>query len=140
MSTLRDERDLADFVAPRQKGTARRPRAWLIAHTVAWGSWLAVLILMGRKFEAIFQDFGVDLPGITILFIKVAHMGVALAPLTLILLGVDWAVLRALGRRGEAGRYRAWVIMMLAVPLLLFAAMVAGFILPLVILVTRLSG
>jgi hypothetical protein len=134
------ERELADFVPPRGKGAARSTRAWLIAHALAWGFWLVVLNVVGRRFEAIFADFGVDLSGITVLFVKLAHMGAALALLCLILLGVDWAVLRTLDRRGEAGRYRAWAVAMLVVPLLLFGATIVGFVLPLTTLETRLSG
>jgi hypothetical protein len=140
MNPLPEARDLSDFVAPREKGPARSPRGWIIAHAVAWGCWLVVLTFGVRKIERAFADFGVDLPSVTVFAIKVAHMGVVLAPLLLILLGVDWSVLRALGRRTDGGRYRAWAIAMLVVPLLLFMGTIVALAVPFLSILTRLSG
>ncbi len=140
MTDLRDDRDFADFTPIPAKGAARSPRRWLIAHAVAWGAWLIVLTVVERKFEAIFQDFGVDLPGMTVLVIKVGHTGMLLAPLLLIVLGADWVVLNTMDRRGEARGHRAWAIAMLIAPLLLFGATIVALVIPLISLETRLSG
>ncbi len=140
MKDLRDERDLADFVAPPEKGMARSSRRWLMAHGVAWGLLMVVLVGVVRKFEPIFQDFGVDLPGMTVVVIKAAHLGILLVPLFLILMGADWAVLNALDRRGQARRYRAWAIAMLIATLLLLGATIVALVMPLISLQTRLSG
>ena len=140
MTHLREGRDLADFIPPREKGAARAPRGWLIAHGIAWGVWLIVLTFGVRKLEAIFVDFGVGLPGFTALVIRVSHLGIALVPLLLVVLGVDWFVLHALDRRGEARRYRTWSIAMLVVPWLLFAATIVALAIPFLSILTRLSG
>ena len=93
-----------------------------------------------RQFEAIFaRASAIDLPGVTVFAIQVAHLGIRLAPMILVLLAVDWSVLRALYRRGEAGKYHAWAVAMLVAPLLLLAATAAALALPL-IKITNLSG
>lgn len=140
MTQLREGRDLADFSPPREKGAARSPRRWLVAHGIAWGAWLIVLTFAVRKLEAVFADFGVDLPWFTALVIKVSHLGIAHVPLLLVLLWMDWAVLHALTRRGEAGRSRVWSVAMLVAPLLLFAATIIALTLPFLSINTPLSG
>jgi hypothetical protein len=140
MTDLRDDRDLADFVPTPTKGVAGSPTGWLIAHGIAWGVWLVVLIVAVRTMEVIFQDFGVDLPGMTVFFIKVAHAKVLLAPAVLILLLLDRTVLNARHRRGDARGFRTWAIAMMALPILLFAATTVALVLPLADLMARLAG
>ena len=135
-------RDLADFAPVREKGTvAGSPRGWLIVHGLAWGAFLVGLALVMRRFETVFADFGVDLPGFTVLLIKAAHVTNVLGvPLFLGLLAADWSVLKALARGGRSKEYRAWSVLMLVVPGLLIAATIVGLALPLLTIMTRLTG
>jgi hypothetical protein len=55
-------------------------------------------------------------------------------------MGADWAILRAMGRRGESPGYRAWAIGMIVVALLFFTATVVALIVPFLSIMTRLTG
>ena len=124
--------DLADISPSPKKATRGFTPTWGIAHGIAWGLLFVLLAFGVPRVEAIFKDFGVDLPGATILVIRASHLVVGffyfLAALLLILLGTAWSLLDALTRRGEVRSARAWSILMFAAPLLLIvlAALAVG--------------
>ena len=119
----------------------------LIAHCIAWGLFLVLLALIVPRIEAIFLDFGIPLPRLTLLLIRASHLVswastplVALPTLLLVLLGVDWLILNIRPERGEAGLARTWSALMLASPLLLIALALAALVSPLLTILTDLVG
>jgi type II secretory pathway component PulF len=96
---------------------------------------------------AIFKDFGVPLPRLTNLVIQASHVVnwawspvVAILLVLLVLLGADWLMLNAQSERGEEGWAMAWSMLMFVCPLLLIALTLLALFLPLLTIMTRLSG
>lgn len=128
---MNDLDDLPALTPPEALwGPAGSTHAWLIAHGVAWVGFLIVLVSGVRAVEVSFRDFGIELPWVAALVIKISHMGIALVPLLLVLLGIDWCFLNVLDSRGKAEVYRGWSWLMLAAPLLLSAAAIAALAVP----------
>ncbi len=115
-------------------------RYGLIAHGIAWGLLLALLALVVPRVEANFTDFGVPLPQVTILVIRVSHQVVALMSLTLVVLGADWLMRYAHSVRADSGLSRAWSVLMLVCPLAWIALTLVALALPLFTIMHRLSG
>jgi type II secretory pathway component PulF len=135
-------------VSPAQQSAEAAPASFgLIAHCIAWGLFLVLLTVIVPRIEAIFQDFGTPLPRPTRLLIRASHLViwaaaplVAIPSLLLVLLGMDWLILNIRPERGEARLARTWSALMLASPLLLIALTLAALVLPLLTILTRVTG
>jgi type II secretory pathway component PulF len=117
------------------KPTARGPWLLVIIHEMLWIGLGLLLYLVVPRFEAIFADFGVDLPALTVLLVKISrfvvrYWWVVLAMLVL-LAPVDRAILEHL-RRSPGGRraVRLWSGLVIALPLAAFVLMVVALFFP----------
>jgi hypothetical protein len=137
--------DLSDFVATTTvKNTRWRVGSGPIIHGIAWFVCLALLFFVVPRVEAIFKDFGVDLPLLTKVLVKASHLAVKFAlllvPLVVFLMVLDGKVMAALRQRGDDGQALAWSAFMMAAPLVVVAVVVVGLVLPMVTITSRLSG
>jgi type II secretory pathway component PulF len=112
----------------------------LTVHRVAWGLLVALFAFVVPRAEAIFADFDSPLPRLTVLVIRASHWVVPFASLVLGLLGADWLIMNARSERDGAGLVRAWSVLMFALPLLLIALTLTALVLPLLSIMTTLSG
>jgi type II secretory pathway component PulF len=134
------EDELADFMTYR-----KRPNAWLMwlrlmCHGIAWGLLVALLAFGVPRFEAVFSDFGVPLPEVTIRVIQASHITSVLIALILLLLVADGFVLADFDRRGVIEGSRRWSTVMIMTPLVLVAVTMVGVILPCLNVMQKLSG
>lgn len=136
--------DLADILPSPKKETRGFSRTWGIAHGIAWGLLFVLLSFGVPRVEAIFKDFGIGLPGVTVLVIRASHLVVrlfyVLAPLLVILLGTVWFLLDALTKQGEVRSARAWSVLVFVSPLLLIVLSLVALVLPFSGMHNRLSG
>src|SRR4051794_21259648 len=71
----------------------RSPGSMLMAHGIAWGLYLAILVFGVPWAETAFVDFGVPLPRTTVLVIQASRGAVVIVPLFLLLVTADWLML-----------------------------------------------
>jgi type II secretory pathway component PulF len=132
--------DLADF-ADKEMGVTRPRIAELIAPALAWGLALAILVFAVPKFEAIFKDFGVDLPQMTKVILSVAHLWPVPVVTVVLILLVDYKVMEELAKLKDGRGYlRVWKTLRIIPPLIALGSLIVGLGLPLINLMTRLSG
>lgn len=127
------------------KPAARSSLLLVIIPAALWIGLGVLLSLFVPIFAAIFSDFGVDLPVMTVLVIQaswfVTRFYWIILPVLIILAGVDRAILERL-RRGPGGRRAVWIWsgLMMALPVGVFAFMFLAIFVPLIQLITKLSG
>jgi type II secretory pathway component PulF len=132
--------DLADF-ADKEMGVTRPRIAELIAPALAWGLALAILVFAVPKFEAIFKDFGVDLPQMTKVILSVAHLWPVPVVTVVLILLVDYKVMEELAKLKDGRGYlRVWKTLRIIPPLIALGSLIVGLGLPLINLMTKLSG
>jgi type II secretory pathway component PulF len=134
----------ADFRTDRKRANWPWTCFWLIIHGIAWGLLLALLSLVVPKFEAVFADFGVPLPELSIRVIDASHKVrvhlLLLLPFSVLVLAADALILETFRRRGIVAGSRRWSTLMIVTPLLLAAVTVVAVILPLFTVDQKLSG
>jgi hypothetical protein len=138
-----DDFATVEFNVPK---TARRD-GWVVVltHALLTSLTLALLCLLYPKFEAIFADFGVPMPLLTRSFVVFEHFltkyFAIVAPLVAALLLVELSVLQQTGADPRySARSGAWGF---GITLVLVATMVGatiGAFLPLITLISKLSG
>ena len=135
--------DLSDFVPKSGKLGLRRSsvRTGGIGLAIAWGMILAVVVFAVPKFEGIFRDFGVELGGLTKLVVWASHASIEFGLAILVLLGFNQFMSDQLstGKDGGPG-IRAWSSLMLVLPLGAVLLLVVALGLPIVGLISKLSG
>jgi type II secretory pathway component PulF len=134
------EDELADF-SPIAKSAERGvPRFRLIIHAIPWGLLLVLLAFVAPRLEGIFAEFNLPLPRFTILVFQTSHFVPVIVPLLVGLLGADWLIAKVLCEPSDAELYRAWSVLIVALPLILIALTLMSLALPLFTLMTALSG
>jgi hypothetical protein len=120
-------------------------RSWAAYHTILGVAWLAFACLSIPRLEAILMDFGAALPTLTVVAIKASHFVikyfyVIVVPLAAAI-GLDVVVLDQLsaGKDGS-GPLRAWGLGLTLLLAALLVGSVGAMILPMVTILTRLSG
>jgi type II secretory pathway component PulF len=129
-----------DFMPIREKSERRLNYLRLIAHCTVWCMLLVLLACGVPRFEAVFADFGIPLPNLTILVIEASHLALAVIASTVLLLVADWFVMARFARRGDVVSVRAWSLLMIATPVVMLALTLGGLILPMLTITQRLSG
>ena len=110
---------------------------------VLWSAWGIALALLGvavPKAEAIFKDFGIPLPRITLLLLRISHLSWAWISLALSVLVVDWFMRDAASEEDDPTIWRIWSTLLLAIPLLLIGLVLWALAMPCFNLDHRLSG
>jgi type II secretory pathway component PulF len=133
-----DEGD--DFAPIRIKSERRWNSLRLIAHGFTWGLLLALLACVVPKVEAVFADFGVPLPNVTMLVIEASHWLVAAMAMTVSLLIADWFVMNHFARCGDRVGARSWSLLMIATPFVMAVVTLGALVLPMLTITQRLSG
>jgi type II secretory pathway component PulF len=98
------------------------------------------MIFAVPRAEAIFTDFGVPVPEITMGVIQASHWPGALVSLTVLLLIADPFARDELLRRGDLVKVRFWSALLIATPLLLLGTTLWALILPMLNVTTHISG
>jgi hypothetical protein len=130
---------------PRPEATSFSSRlTWVCAalHVPAWALLFLSLLFLVPRFEAVFADFGIDLPAMTTSAIRASHLlarsGVLVVPAVVgVVLTLDFL---ALGWGGSSRGTLGWSVFGLLVPLGLFGATIAALLVPLIGLQSRLVG
>jgi type II secretory pathway component PulF len=136
--------DLAEFeTGSKAKKGPRSHRYAPLILGIYWGA-IGFLLWFGvPKVEAIFQDFGVDLPSLTKTFIRASHFAwsypAVLALLLVVLIIVDLLVLKTLARKGNGIAYPIWRVFTWVVPSVVLVLMVVGVFLPLISISLKLN-
>ena len=118
---------------------------WVIVHSVLWLILMVNAYFVIPRFKKIFMDFGVELPGPTLLILTVSDWIVDFFYLLPFILGlailVDGAVTYALCQPGGSpGLRRAWLAYMFALPACVLVFTIIALSTPLAKLATELSG
>jgi type II secretory pathway component PulF len=135
---VRDDR--LDFDSNPKTIATDVPRIRLIVHGVAWGLFLALLAFVVPRVEAIFADFGMPLPRVTTLALRASHHISTVVAIVIAMLTADYVVSKARSVRNDEDLSKAWSALMLALPLALIAVTLGALVLPLMTIMTPLSG
>jgi len=124
-------------------GTSNPPRtpillaSWLTLalHCLAWVSVLIVLRIQVPRFQALFDDFGVPMPGLTTAYLHLFGR-IFQSPRTLVALLLTGAIVDAIAyhhfvRSGEHGSRRWWFWAVLLLPVGILILGVIAILLPL---------
>ena len=101
LQRLADFKEKAQTLRRRIKGAMVYPIVVITVATVIVG---LILYFIIPKFEAIFKDFGVDLPGMTIILIKASHIVLDYAPIVIMTPILFWIFIKLL-YRNRTGAY-----------------------------------
>jgi type II secretory pathway component PulF len=127
---------------------ARKPRGWMFrvaVHSLAW--LIVVLVLYGivPRFEAIFTDFGIAMPAMTVVAVTASHLVTRYAALVVLAFGllavVDGHILlhwTANPRRRALASF--WSRAASIIPFATIVYLLVAIVLPLLTLLTKLSG
>jgi hypothetical protein len=139
--------DYSDFeTGSKAKKEPRRLGLAPLVQVISWGLIVVFLCFGLPRLEALFQDFGVDLPGSAKILIKASHFAVSylaiLAPLLVVLVALNLYLLHTLARKGDGNAFHAWSVFSGVVPVVVLVLMVLGLVLPLISLFSMhgLSG
>lgn len=124
--------------SPTAGGKARRFRVSIPG--LVWELFLVTLIYGAPRLQVIYADYGVDLPGPTLLVLQSSQWVIALAAMLLVLLGVVWVLQDALSTRSETKGSRTGSILLLACPLLLLPTTLIALGLTILDIARRLRG
>jgi type II secretory pathway component PulF len=125
------------------KHAANATILWLTLHSLLWFSLFALAFFAVPRFKKIFMDFGVELPGSTVLTLCASDWVVDYFYLLPFVLAwpilADAAVTYVLYQEGGSLR-RAWLLFMIALPALVVVSAIITLLLPLADLGFELSG
>jgi type II secretory pathway component PulF len=109
---------------------------------VLWAALFAAFLLLVPAFQGMFDDFGVEVPGLTLLMIKISY-GLSrfwhiVVPLGMVGMAFDFAILFLLGKVGRRVQSLAGLLLLL-VPLALGGLLLLSLGLPMARLIEALS-
>jgi tRNA A-37 threonylcarbamoyl transferase component Bud32 len=130
---------------PRPSKSDQRPGGairWTVFHSVLWAALFAAFLLLVPAFQGMFDDFGVEVPGLTLLMIKISY-GLSrfwhiVVPLGMVGMAFDFAILFLLGKVGRRVQSLAGLLLLL-VPLALGGLLLLSLGLPMARLIEALS-
>jgi hypothetical protein len=136
-----------NFALPAGKA-ARKPRGWMLrvaVHGLAWLIVVSVLEGIVPRFEAIFKDFGIPMPGMTMVVITASHVVTryaALVVLALVLFAMadGHILLHWTADPRRRGLAAFWSTAASVIPFAAIVYLVVALVLPLLILDHKLSG
>jgi type II secretory pathway component PulF len=142
------EAELNPYEAAQEPLTAAIPvRGWVTFHVVLhglpWGGLLLVYLFVVPRFALVFDDFGLDLPQMTVMSASalVARYWYLALALMLMGLALDYRVLTAYtGRRQWHWARFCWLLVMVGLPILNLALTMAALFVPLMNLTQSLGG
>lgn len=143
------EAELNPYEAAQEPSAAAIPvRGWVAIHVVShgllWGGLLLVYLFVAPRFALLFDDFGLDLPQMTVSVISASAFAarywyLALA-LLLMGLALDYRVLTIYtGRRQWRWARFCWLLVMVGLPMLNLALTMVALFVPLMNLTQSLG-
>ena len=115
---------------------------WVVVHGVLWLILMMIAYFVIPRFKKIFMDFGVELPGPTLLVLIASDWIVEFFYLFLpFVLAADGAVTFMLYQQGDSpGLRRAWLVFMIALPVCVGVFSIIALFSSIAKLTTELSG
>jgi len=115
------------------------------AQSMVWGATGIALVCTGSEFERLLSEFDAELPGATVILLSFTHLIVRFWYLAALLLCLwpllSLGVVLLLSPRAEvAVSRRIWYFLTWLAPVVFAACVVAGFVVPLMRLISRLSA
>lgn len=115
---------------------------WAVFHLTMWAALFLALLLLVPRFQGLFDEFGVELPRLTVSMIAVSyglsHYWFVAVPLGMVSMAVDFAVLFLLGKVGRKLQSLAGLLLSLP-PLVLISLLLVSLGLPVVKLIETLT-
>jgi hypothetical protein len=122
------------------KGSPVKMAVLLALHAVCGVIVFYLLLVWVPQYEKIFKDFGMKLPEMTVLVIKLSQLFAGYWYVLVSGLGaVDMAIMFSLNRIRQIGLMTAWGLLVCLAQMLLMGLIVAAVTLPMNDLITRLS-